>query len=211
VYKLLAVVVVALCAGPAVAQNPQSDLPFEVSQLKKDVAQLKRQVSSIEARLPQSDLPPKVNPKVDPWNRPDGFKSTITKVTNAAGQCCCSSAPGGVGTCGKYTCPANGDAPGPCPCQTGTGPGVPDGSPRSFPIRIQAAPVVAAPVPFDQARYITPGTTVLSADGVSSYRPAPVQSAGLTYTVAPRGTFGITSGGCANGNCAAPARRGLFR
>lgn len=50
------------------------------------------------------------------------------------------------------------------------------------------------------------GTSVRSADSPSTFRPVPVQSEELTYTVVPRGTSGITSGGCAGGSCVASTR-----
>jgi hypothetical protein len=59
----------------------------------------------------------------------------------------------------------------------------------------------------------TPGTTApgvgtpLPAPGLSS---GPVQSGGLTYTVVPAGSGGITSG-CASGNFAAPSFRPVRR
>lgn len=67
-------------------------------------------------------------------------------------------------------------------------------------------PAVTAPAPFERGSGSTPATTVQPAGAVYTFKPAPVQRAALTYTVAPSmGPFGITSG-CANGNCSAPQR-----
>lgn len=127
-----------------------------------------------------------------------------------------------VSACLSDNCPADGK-PGPCSCgaKMAAAPRVLTRAEFDALYPAYAAPGVTASAPFVQSPCgsggcpTTPGTTVRYADGVNTFRPDPVQSGGLIYTVAPPATSGITSGGCANGACVAPSRfapaRGLFR
>lgn len=85
------------------------------------------------------------------------------------------------------------------------------------------APGVAAADPFAAAARAdckcglectctTRDTTARGVADTSTSKPAPARSEELTYTVAPRGTSGITSG-CAGGSCGVQVggRVGLFR
>lgn len=144
----------------------------------------------------------------------------------------CATAPGGVGTCGSYSCPANGGAPGDCPCQAAAkaakarstvgGPIVnPNWQPAAPQVVLTqaqwnaltghvAAPGVAATAPFGQpGLYTTPATSVRTVGYPSTYRQVEVQYPAPTYTAVRQVMSGTTSG-CASGACAAPSRRGLF-
>lgn len=85
-------------------------------------------------------------------------------------------------------------------------------------VTVPSAPFTVSPVPFNSqgVSFGIPATTAPFVDGRSMYRMDPARTPVLTYTVAPTGMFGFTSGGCsggacANGQCGTVQRGGFFR